>query len=89
MSAAEASVDDRQLVALKRKLESLQYRDDFDRRSAPLVQKLLDDLVHTTESYRALKVRRGRMMHSRPCSNLFCLGLCLGLALLLLKNLPQ
>lgn len=99
------AMDDRQLLILKRKLESLQYMDDFDRcvnftffkhpalftprlparsshptlypiscmycpatslhpptrrKSAPLVQRLLDDLVHTTESYRSLKIKTSR-----------------------------
>jgi len=68
MGANEVVMEDRQLVVLKRKLESLQYTDEFDRRSAPLVQKLLDDLVHTTESYRALKVetKTGAKEHCVP-----------------------
>lgn len=49
---------DEQLLELRRKLEALGFDDPFDRSSAPLVRKLLDDLIHSTESLRALKVRR-------------------------------
>lgn len=40
---------------LKRKLSALNYTETVDNVSAPLVQRLVDDLVHTTESYRGLK----------------------------------
>ena len=48
---------EKRLGALKRKLEAMQYTDALDVRSAPLVERLVEDLLHTTESYRALKVR--------------------------------
>lgn len=48
-------MDDRQLAMLRRKLDALSYSEDLDSSSAPLVQKLVDDLVHTTDSYRVLK----------------------------------
>jgi len=43
------------LDLLKRKLDALNYVEPVDEFSEPLVQRLLDDLVHTTESYRGLK----------------------------------
>ncbi|EIE18515.1 hypothetical protein COCSUDRAFT_49237 [Coccomyxa subellipsoidea C-169] len=43
------------LQLLKRKLDALSYMEPVDEHSAPLVQRLVDDLVHTTESYRGLK----------------------------------
>ena len=43
------------LELLKRKLDALSYTDPVDEESASLVQRLVDDLVHTTESYRGLK----------------------------------
>lgn len=51
---------DHNITVLKRKLEALNYRDVFDQQSAPLVQKLVDDLVHTTESYRSLKLQSAK-----------------------------
>ncbi|GFR41794.1 hypothetical protein Agub_g2559, partial [Astrephomene gubernaculifera] len=48
-------MDDRQLAVLRRKLEALSYSDPLDATSAPLVQKLVEDLVHTTDSYRVIK----------------------------------
>eukprot|EP00803_Ostreobium_quekettii_P006651 evm.model.scf_534.11 EVM.evm.TU.scf_534.11 scf_534:64730-78765(+) len=56
----------RELTLLKRKLEALNYTQDVDASSAPLVQALVEDLVHTTESYRALKLqssRQGQEIH--------------------------
>lgn len=50
-------LDDRQFIQLKRKLEALSYVEPLDTASAPLVQKLVDDLVHATESYRDLKLQ--------------------------------
>ncbi len=51
---------DNQLQALRRKLEALGYTDAVDPSSGPLVQKLTDDLVHTTDSYRTLKLQCAR-----------------------------
>ncbi|CAG9464624.1 unnamed protein product [Pedinophyceae sp. YPF-701] len=50
-------MDDKSLSLLRRKLKSLSYSDVFEETSAPLVGRLLEDLVHTTESYRSLKLR--------------------------------
>lgn len=47
-------------AALRRKLEALGYADALDEHSVPLVSKLVDDLVHTTESYRSLKITCAR-----------------------------
>lgn len=44
-----------ELDLLKRKLDGLNYAEPVDELSEPLVQRLVDDLVHTTESYRGLK----------------------------------
>ncbi|EFJ50664.1 basal body protein [Volvox carteri f. nagariensis] len=48
-------MDDRQLAVLRRKLDALGYSELLDPSSAPLVQKLVEDLVHTTDSYRLIK----------------------------------
>ena len=53
-------MDQKNFTLLCRKLEALNYSDPLDRESAPLVQKLVDDLVHTTESYRGLKLRSAK-----------------------------
>ena len=47
--------DERQQILLKRKLTALSYTDQLDAGSCDLVQNLVNDLIHTTESYRALK----------------------------------
>ncbi|KAK3289417.1 hypothetical protein CYMTET_3154 [Cymbomonas tetramitiformis] len=60
---APLTIDEARLAQLRRKLESLNYGDTFDLSSVPLIQKLLDDLVHTTESYRALKLRNSSSSH--------------------------
>ena len=49
--------------ALRRRLEAMQYQEELDPRSAPLVERLVGDLVHTTEAYRALKIRNGGLAH--------------------------
>uniref|UniRef100_A0A061RMJ2 Centrosomal protein of 135 kDa n=1 Tax=Tetraselmis sp. GSL018 TaxID=582737 RepID=A0A061RMJ2_9CHLO len=53
-------MDQRNFSLLCRKLEALNYTDSLEPSSAPLVQKLVDDLVHTTESYRALKLKASK-----------------------------
>lgn len=50
-------MDERQRVLLRKKLEALSYLEPFDASSAPLVQRLVDDVVRTTESYRGLKLQ--------------------------------
>ena len=57
-----AALAEKRLGALKRKLEAMQYTDALDVRSAPLVERLVEDLLHTTESYRALKIRNSRTL---------------------------
>lgn len=46
---------DRTLAVLRRKLEALGYSDPLEPASLQLVQKLVEDLVHTTDSYTAVK----------------------------------
>ena len=53
-------MDDRRITLLKRKLQALNYTQPLDNSSAALVEALVDDLVHTTESYRALKLQASR-----------------------------
>lgn len=50
-------MDERSLVLLRRKLEALSYHDTLEANSAPLVAKLVDDLVRTSDSYRLLKIQ--------------------------------
>lgn len=49
--------DERSFVLLKRKLATLKYTDHLDISSCALVDRLVDDLVRTTESYQSLKVQ--------------------------------
>jgi hypothetical protein len=58
-----------QVVALRRKLEALGYSDGLDAASAQLVQKLTDDLVHTTDSYRTLKLQCARQAQELSVQN--------------------
>lgn len=53
-------MDDRQLALLRPQLDHLKYEESFDASSGDLVQKLLKDLVHATESYRAVKQQAGK-----------------------------
>jgi hypothetical protein len=55
-----SGMDAKNFALLSRKLEALNYTDPLEPVSAPLVQKLVDDLVHTTESYRALKLKNAK-----------------------------
>ena len=57
------------LLSLKWRLESLNYVDPVDHASVPLVQKLLDDLVHTTESYQTLKLQCGKQAQELSSSD--------------------
>lgn len=50
-------MDERQRTLLRKKLEALSYIEPFEATSAPLVQRLVDDVVRTTESYRGLKLQ--------------------------------
>jgi len=43
------------LGLLRRKLELLDYREPLGEGSQELVARLVDDLIHTTESYRDIK----------------------------------
>ena len=52
-----------QLALLRRKLDALGYSAHLDDRSAQLVQALVADLVHTTESYRSLKQQAAIQQH--------------------------
>lgn len=52
-----------EVAALRRKLEALNYIDGLDSLnaySAPLAKRLLEDVVHTTERYRSLKMQETR-----------------------------
>lgn len=52
-----------EIAALRRKLEALNYIEGLDSvnaYSAPLTKRLLDDVVHTTERYRSLKMQETR-----------------------------
>ncbi|KAG1668637.1 hypothetical protein FOA52_002490 [Chlamydomonas sp. UWO 241] len=53
--------EERGVVALRAKLEALSYRDSLDYSSAPLVQKLVDDLLHSRQEYVALKQQAGKL----------------------------
>ena len=55
-----AIMDERSLVLLRRKLEALSYTEGLEPASAPLVARLLDDLVRTTDSYRAVKLQSAK-----------------------------
>ncbi|KXS21394.1 hypothetical protein M427DRAFT_318450 [Gonapodya prolifera JEL478] len=46
---------------IRHRLDLLEYRDDFDVASLPLISKLLADLVKTTESLRRAKTDRDRL----------------------------
>lgn len=52
-------------AATKRRLEALGYTDALHPGNVPLVDKLLGDLVHTTESYRTLKLQCARLAAER------------------------
>jgi hypothetical protein len=53
-------MDERSLVLLRRKLEALNYTERLDAASAPLVVKLVEDLVRTTDSYRSVKLQSAK-----------------------------
>jgi predicted patatin/cPLA2 family phospholipase len=55
--------DERHMLLLRRKLQALNYNDHLDETSSDLVQNLVNDLVHTTESYRSLKERSEQQQH--------------------------
>ena len=50
-------MDSHKVHLLKRKLEALNYKEHVDASSAPLVDKIIADLLHTTDSYRDLKLQ--------------------------------
>ena len=49
--------DARSLVLLHRKLEALNYSEPLDPVNAPLVERVVDDLVKTTDNFRAVKLQ--------------------------------
>lgn len=48
--------EERSFLILKRKLATLKYTDHLDVSSCALVDRLVDDLIRTSESYQSLKV---------------------------------
>lgn len=50
-------MESHRLSQLRKKLQALQYKEGLDDSSAPLVEKLVADLLHTTDSYRDLKLQ--------------------------------
>lgn len=50
-------MDGYKLSQLRKKLEALNYKQPLETVSAPLVDKLVADLLHTTDSYRDLKLQ--------------------------------
>lgn len=50
-------MDERSLALLRRKLEALHYTEPLDAGSAPLVSRVVDDLVRTSDAYRATKLQ--------------------------------
>jgi hypothetical protein len=57
---ASEAWDQRQQILLRRKLAALNYNDPLDATSCDLIQNLVNDLVHTTKSYRSLKQQSDR-----------------------------
>ncbi|KAL3151588.1 Centrosomal protein 135kDa, isoform B [Trebouxia sp. C0009 RCD-2024] len=53
-------MDGYKLSQLNKKLEALNYKEPLQTDSAPLVDKLVTDLLHTTDSYRDLKLQVAR-----------------------------
>ncbi len=51
------------IEALRNRLGALSYVDHVDPKSAPLVQKLLDDLVRTRQDFVQLKQQAGRQAY--------------------------
>lgn len=47
--------EEKKFITLKKKLEALSYHQPLGIESAPLVEKLLLDLVRTTESFQTLR----------------------------------
>ena len=50
-------MDAYKLSQLRKKLEALNYKEPLEPSSAPLVDKLVADLLHTTDGYRDLKLQ--------------------------------
>ncbi|DBA89546.1 hypothetical protein WJX79_004564 [Trebouxia sp. C0005] len=50
-------MESHRLSQLRKKLHALQYKEGLDDSSAPLVDKLVTDLLHTTDSHRDLKLQ--------------------------------
>ena len=50
-------MDGHRLSQLKKTLQALNYKELLGDDSAPLVEKLVTDLLHTTDSYRDLKLQ--------------------------------
>lgn len=53
-------MDGYKLSQLRKKLEALNYKEPLHTDTAPLVDKLVTDLLHTTDSYRDLKLQVAR-----------------------------
>lgn len=70
--------DERAFLILKRKLATLKYTDHkytLDVSSCALVDRLVDDLVRTTESYQSLKVQEHqKQLESSAFQSKVCLS---------------
>jgi centrosomal protein CEP135 len=52
----------RRFQVLKRKLDALHYSSPFEINSMPLIEKLLADLIKTTEGFQSIKVKNSEMI---------------------------
>lgn len=55
-SANSSSISEQKYINLRKRLDQLGYRQTLGIESLPLIEKLFNDLVHTTESLKKAKL---------------------------------
>ncbi|XP_071511617.1 centrosomal protein of 135 kDa-like [Diadema antillarum] len=60
-----AGVPERKYTALRKRLDQLGYRQALGIESVPLVERLFNDLIHTTESLKKAKLQAGKTVKEK------------------------
>jgi centrosomal protein CEP135 len=58
-TTTNSSISEQKYINLRKRLDQLGYRQTLGIESLPLIEKLFNDLVHTTESLKKTKLEVG------------------------------
>lgn len=70
-----ATAMERKFTGLRKRLDQLGYRQPLGVESVPLVERIFNDLLHTTESLRNAKLQMSKNKDQK--GGLMCVSVCL------------